>query len=96
MTDYAVDLQTMSVGLLVARLVVGIVMAAHGTQKLFGWFGGYGLRKTGEFFGGLGFTPGYVFAGAASVAAISDLLSTGDPEQRVRAYLQRLAGVNNV
>ena len=37
-----------------------------------------------------------VAAGAASVAAISDLLSTGDPEQRVRAYLQRLAGVNNV
>ena len=37
-----------------------------------------------------------IAAGATSVAAISDLLSTGDPEQRVRAYLHRLAGVNNV
>ena len=37
-----------------------------------------------------------VHAGAASVAVISDLLSTADPEGRVRAYVERLAGVNNV
>ncbi len=36
----------MDAGLLVARLVFGLLMAAHGTQKLFGWFGGYGLSAT--------------------------------------------------
>ncbi len=33
----------MDAGLLLARMVFGLLMAAHGTQKLFGWFGGYGL-----------------------------------------------------
>ena len=32
----------MDTGLLIARVVVGLVMAAHGSQKLFGWFGGSG------------------------------------------------------
>jgi putative oxidoreductase len=50
-----VDPQTLSIGLLLVRVVVGLVMAAHGAQKLFGWFGGYGLNKTGEFFVQLGF-----------------------------------------
>jgi putative oxidoreductase len=55
----------MSTGLLVARLVFGIVMAAHGAQKLFGWFGGYGIAGTGNFFESLGFRPGRVMAAAA-------------------------------
>ena len=55
----------MSLGLFVARLVLGILMAAHGSQKLFGWFGGYGLAGTGGFFEGLGFRPGRLFAGLA-------------------------------
>jgi putative oxidoreductase len=62
---------TVSLGLLVARIVVGLLMAAHGTQKLFGWFGGYGLQKTGEFFAQLGFRPGRAFAAAASVAELT-------------------------
>jgi putative oxidoreductase len=61
----------MDTGLFVARLVIGPLMAAHGTQKLFGWFGGYGLTGTGGFFEGLGFRPGRLFAGAASVAEIA-------------------------
>ncbi|WP_263349714.1 DoxX family membrane protein [Acidicapsa acidisoli] len=37
----------MSIGLLLLRLAVGLTLAAHGTQKLFGWFGGPGLSATG-------------------------------------------------
>ena len=48
----------MDAGLLLARLVIGPMMAAHGAQKLFGWFGGYGLTGTAGFFEGLGFRPG--------------------------------------
>src|SRR6185295_4964382 len=66
-----VDLQTLSIGLLLARVVIGLVMAAHGTQKLFGWFGGHGLNKTGEFFVHLGFRPGRAFVTAASVTEIT-------------------------
>jgi putative oxidoreductase len=62
---------SLNLGLLVARVVVGLVMAAHGAQKLFGWFGGYGLTKTGEFFGHLGFRPGRAFAAAASLTEIA-------------------------
>lgn len=62
---------TVSIGLLVARIVVGLLMAAHGTQKLFGWFGGYGLKATGDFFAQLGFRPGRLFAAAASFAELT-------------------------
>jgi len=55
----------MDTGLLLARVVLGLLMAAHGSQKLFGWFGGYGLAGTGGFFESLGFRPGRLFAGAA-------------------------------
>src|SRR4051812_17054558 len=58
-------------GLLVARGVFGLVMAAHGAQKLLGWFGGYGLEKTGVGFEQLGFRPGRAFAAAASFAEIA-------------------------
>jgi putative oxidoreductase len=57
----------MDVGLLVVRVVVGLLMAAHGAQKLFGWFGGYGLAGTGGSFESLGFRPGRLFAGAAGL-----------------------------
>ena len=51
---------------LALRLVVGLVMTAHGAQKLFGWFGGYGLQGTAGFFGEqLGLTPGIYWAALA-------------------------------
>ncbi len=49
-------------GLLALRVPVGIIFLAHGAQKLFGWFGGYGLEGTGGFFATLGLEPGYVLA----------------------------------
>ncbi|TCZ77242.1 DoxX family protein [Paenibacillus albiflavus] len=51
-----------SIGLLVIRLVVGLTLAAHGAQKLFGWFGGYGPKGTGGFFDSIGFKPGVFLA----------------------------------
>ncbi|HEU4524530.1 MAG TPA: DoxX family protein [Gemmatimonadales bacterium] len=65
------DLATASAGLLVARLVLGLLMAAHGSQKLFGWFGGHGLAGTGGFFESLGFRPGRTFALAAGLAEVT-------------------------
>ena len=60
----------MSLGFLIARVVLGALMAGHGAQKLFGWFGGYGLAGTGGFFENLGFRPGRLFAAAASVGEV--------------------------
>jgi putative oxidoreductase len=60
----------MSVGLLILRLVVGLGLAAHGAQKLFGWFGGYGLVGTGQFLEKLGFRPGRLQAAQAGVAEL--------------------------
>ncbi|HEY5425641.1 MAG TPA: DoxX family protein [Candidatus Tumulicola sp.] len=57
----------MSVAFLIIRLIVGLGIAAHGSQKLFGWFGGYGIKGTGGFFDGLGFRPGPLFALAAGL-----------------------------
>jgi putative oxidoreductase len=49
-------------GLLTLRVPVGIIFLAHGAQKLFGWFGGYGLEGTGGFFASVGLEPGYLLA----------------------------------
>jgi putative oxidoreductase len=58
----------MDTGILILRLALGLTMAAHGSQKLFGWFGGYGLKGTGGFFESIGFRPGTLFAFAAGVS----------------------------
>lgn len=55
-------------GALVLRIPVGIIFAAHGAQKLFGWFGGYGLEGTGQFFGSVGLNPGNLLALLAGLA----------------------------
>ncbi|HBQ40928.1 MAG TPA: DoxX family protein [Halieaceae bacterium] len=45
------------------RVTTGLLLMPHGAQKLFGWFGGYGLSGTGAFFGDtLGMQPGVLFA----------------------------------
>ena len=58
----------MDIGLLLLRLVLGLTMAAHGSQKIFGWFGGYGLAGTGGWMESMGFRPGRVHAAAAGTA----------------------------
>lgn len=55
-------------GLLLLRLGAGGVLAAHGTQKLFGWFGGHGIEGTGQFMESVGYTPGKQSAAAAGLA----------------------------
>jgi putative oxidoreductase len=62
----ALDAVAVSAGLLVVRLVLGLLMAAHGTQKMFGWFGGHGITATAGFFEQLGFRPGRLFATLAA------------------------------
>jgi putative oxidoreductase len=58
----------MSLGLLVLRLVVGLLFVGHGAQKLFGAFGGYGVDGTGGFFESLGLRPGKAMAVSAGLA----------------------------
>jgi putative oxidoreductase len=53
---------------LALRIPVGITFIAHGAQKLFGAFGGYGLEGTGQFMASLGLEPGYTLAFLASSA----------------------------
>jgi putative oxidoreductase len=57
----------MSYGLLLLRVVVGLAFVGHGTQKLFGWFGGYGPQGTGGFFASQGYRAGVVMAVAAGL-----------------------------
>jgi putative oxidoreductase len=70
-TTFAADALTIGLGLLIARLVLGLLMAAHGAQKLFGWFGGHGLAGTGGFFESIGFRPGRLFATAAALGELA-------------------------
>jgi putative oxidoreductase len=59
----------MDIAFLLVRLI-GLGFAAHGAQKLFGWYGGYGLAGTGGFFESIGFRPGRFFAGAAGAGEL--------------------------
>ncbi len=47
---------------LILRVPVGLILAAHGAQKLFGWFGGYGLEGTANWLASIGLEPGYLMA----------------------------------
>ncbi|MFD1019148.1 DoxX family protein [Thalassobacillus hwangdonensis] len=60
-----------SIGLLLIRIVLGITFAAHGAQKLFGWFGGHGIEGTGGFFTSIGIKPGKTMA---LLAGLSELI----------------------
>ncbi|MEH6499758.1 MAG: DoxX family protein [Pseudoalteromonas distincta] len=59
---------------LALRIPAGIIFMAHGAQKLFGWFGGYGLEGTGQWMASIGLEPGYLMAlGAGSAEFLGGL-----------------------
>jgi putative oxidoreductase len=62
--------------ILIVRLIVGLGIAAHGSQKAFGWFGGYGLAGTARFFEQLGFRPGALFVLGAALGELGGGLLT--------------------
>jgi putative oxidoreductase len=75
----------MDTGLLILRVVVGALFVVHGTQKLFGWFGGHGLQGAGGFFETLGYRPGRRFA------ALAGLTESGAGLLLVAGFLTPLA-----
>lgn len=58
-------------GITLLRIVTGLTFAAHGAQKLFGWFGGYGLEGVAQWMESIGITPGYLMAALAGSASSS-------------------------
>jgi putative oxidoreductase len=75
----------MAEGLFFLRLFLGVLLFAHGTQKLFGWFGGHGLDGTGGFFEQVGHRPG------RQMAAIAGLSEAGGGALLVLGFLTPLA-----
>jgi putative oxidoreductase len=61
----------MKAALLIIRLVVALGLAAHGSQKLFGWFGGGGLDGTAAAMDHMGFRPGRANGLAAGVSEVA-------------------------
>ena len=70
MKTYIATLTRTAAGIdtLPVRLAAGIIFAAHGAQKLFGWFGGYGLEGTGGWMASIGLEPGILMAALAGSA----------------------------
>ena len=75
----------MAEGLFFLRLFLGVLLFAHGTQKLFGWFGGHGLDGTGGFFEQVGHRPG------RRMAALAGLSEAGGGALLVLGLLMPLA-----
>lgn len=59
-----------NIGLLIIRLVIGVLFIGHGAQKLFGWFGGYGLKGTGGWLDSIGIKPGVTMALLAGLSEV--------------------------
>ena len=55
-------------GITLLRVITGLTFMAHGSQKLFGWFGGYGLAGVAQWMESIGITPGYLMAALAGSA----------------------------
>ena len=59
---------SVDVGLLILRVVVGLLLLGHGAQKLFGWFGGFGLQGTAGWFASMGLRPAPFWTFMAGIA----------------------------
>lgn len=57
-----------SLAALILRVGLGLALIPHGAQKLFGWFGGYGLEGTGQWMASIGLQPGMLMAALAGSA----------------------------
>jgi len=75
-----------SYGILLLRVVVGLAFFGHGTQKLFGWFGGYGPQGTGQFFASRGYRAGVL------MAVVAGLTEAGGGTLLALGFLTPLAG----
>lgn len=60
----------LDVGLFIIRVVIGILMIGHGAQKLFGMFGGYGVKGTAGWMESLGLKPGVIMAVGAGITEL--------------------------
>jgi putative oxidoreductase len=61
----------MQIGLLMLHVAVGGFLAGHGAQKLFGWFGGFGIRGTGGYMESVGLRHGALMAAAAGTSEVT-------------------------
>lgn len=91
----------MKLGRLLLRLILGGLFIGHGTQKLFGWFGGHGLEGTGQFFEGtLGLRPGKHHAVAAGLSETGGgsllLLGAATPLASAALIATMLTAINRV
>ncbi len=66
---------TVSIAILIIRLVVGLTMVTHGTEKAFGWFGGFGPTQTKSFLDSLGYKPAWLWFYLAVLGEIGGGLS---------------------
>jgi putative oxidoreductase len=58
-------------GILIIRVIIGLLFVGHGAQKLFGWFGGYGLKGTGGWLESIGLKPGVAMALMAGLSEVA-------------------------
>jgi len=81
--DAALEDTMADLGLLLLRVVTGGLLAGHGAQKLFGWFGGHGLEGTGGWLESMGLKPGKYWAAMAGtgegLGGLLTLLGLGGP-----------------
>jgi len=91
----------MSGGLLLARIILGLAIGAHGAQKLFGWFGGHGLKGAMGLTESLGFRPPQFFARAlgsteltAGILTTLGLLGPPGPMLTIMVMIMAMATVH--
>lgn len=69
------EIEMLDTGLLIIRVIIGLLMVGHGAQKLFGMFGGYGIKGTAGWLESIGMKPGVLMAvGAGAAELIGGLL----------------------